>query len=246
MAYLKLQQFTSVPIVPSDDARIPLPSSTHFSGLVTAVPAGTTITIDALIGSASTTTAGTGVFVGQSNSGGILVVDTTATFVTDGVETNDFLQNDVTNQTLRVYYVISETELVLFGTDTSFIGVGDAYFVISRNNFSSSNVKVGDIIVNDNTLESTTINRMSDFDTVRLTTNIFGAPPPSVPYTVYTQPDANLGCILYVGTTGDINCVTSGGETTLFQNVPAGIWSPVQVIQVLDTDTTASDLVANW
>ena len=246
MAYLKLQQFTSVPIAPSDDARIPLPSSPHFSGLVIDVPVGTTTEIDALLTSSLAMTAGSGVIVGQGNSGGVLVVDAAATFVTDGVQALDTFQNDTTNQSGRVYYVVSETELVLYGNDVSLATVGDAYFVISRNNFSESGVKVGDIIVNNNTLESTTINRMADFRTVRLTTNIFGAPPPSVPYSVYTQPDANLGCILYVGGQGDLNVITSGGETALFQNVPEGIWSPVQVIQVLAADTTATDLVANW
>jgi hypothetical protein len=245
MAYLKLQGLTSLQIAPSDDAPIPLPTSPHFSGLVTGV-VGTTIDINSLLGAASTTTAGTGGFVGQSNTGGISVIDTTASFLTDGVEPNDFLQNDTNNQTARVYYVISETELVVFGSDTSFIGVGDAYFIISRNNFANANVKVGDIIVNNATFASTTINGINDFESALITTNIFGTPPPSVSYTVYTEPNANLGCILYVGGTGDINCVTASGQTVLFSAVPQGIWMPVQVKQVLETGTTATLLVANW
>lgn len=53
---------------------------------------------------------------------------------------------------------------------------------------------------------------------------------------------AHVYCALYVGTTGNINVVTSEGNTVLFSNVPVGFF-PVVVKQVMSTDTTASNLV---
>ena len=49
--------------------------------------------------------------------------------------------------------------------------------------------------------------------------------------------------VIYVGTTGNVNVVTSQGTTVLFTAVPAGAVIPVRVIGVLSTSTTASPLV---
>jgi hypothetical protein len=49
--------------------------------------------------------------------------------------------------------------------------------------------------------------------------------------------------VVYVGTTGNVNVVTSQGTTVLFTAVPAGAVIPVRVIGVLSTSTTASTLV---
>lgn len=47
---------------------------------------------------------------------------------------------------------------------------------------------------------------------------------------------------LYVGGTGDVAVVTSGGDTCTFTNVPVGFF-PVQITKVLSTGTTASGFV---
>jgi hypothetical protein len=49
--------------------------------------------------------------------------------------------------------------------------------------------------------------------------------------------------VVYVGTTGNVNVVTSQGTTVLFTAVPAGAVIPVRVIGVLSTSTTASTIV---
>jgi hypothetical protein len=49
---------------------------------------------------------------------------------------------------------------------------------------------------------------------------------------------------LYIGTTGDVAVITTGGDTITFANVPVGIL-PVQVARVLEA-TTATDIVAMW
>lgn len=49
---------------------------------------------------------------------------------------------------------------------------------------------------------------------------------------------------LYVGGTGNVAVVTTGGSTVTFSSVPAGTILPVQVTQVLATGTTATLMVA--
>ena len=51
---------------------------------------------------------------------------------------------------------------------------------------------------------------------------------------------------LYVGGAGNVQLVTSGGETVTFAGIPAGLILPVRVHQVLATGTTASSIVALW
>lgn len=54
----------------------------------------------------------------------------------------------------------------------------------------------------------------------------------------------NQSCnYLYVGTTGNINLETKGGETCLFSNIPAGVILPIGTRAVLATNTTASNIV---
>jgi hypothetical protein len=47
---------------------------------------------------------------------------------------------------------------------------------------------------------------------------------------------------LYVGVSGDVAVQMADGQTVTFTAVPVGIF-PVQVIQVLSTGTTATDMV---
>lgn len=56
----------------------------------------------------------------------------------------------------------------------------------------------------------------------------------------------NAGCVLYVGTGGDITAVTAGGDTVTFSQVPTGTFVPVNVVQVLANGTNAEKLVALW
>lgn len=50
---------------------------------------------------------------------------------------------------------------------------------------------------------------------------------------------------IYVGVTGDVAVMPEvGGVSVVFKAVPAGSRVPVQVIQVLSTGTTATNMVA--
>ena len=52
--------------------------------------------------------------------------------------------------------------------------------------------------------------------------------------------------ILYCGVGGNIAVVTAGGESVTFVGVVAGTWLPCQVRQVMDTSTTATNMVYCW
>jgi len=58
--------------------------------------------------------------------------------------------------------------------------------------------------------------------------------------------EGNRGCVLYVGTTGDLKVLTAAGDTTTFVGVQAGTFFPVQVLQVFATGTTADNIIGLW
>ena len=56
----------------------------------------------------------------------------------------------------------------------------------------------------------------------------------------------NNGCVLYVGSFGNVKVRTIGGDDVTFKNVQACTFLPVQVIRVFSTETTSTDIVALW
>lgn len=63
-------------------------------------------------------------------------------------------------------------------------------------------------------------------------------------YTLYS--DTNPGCVLYSGSGGDIEVLTSSGALLLFAAVPVGSFLPVQVKRVLASNTSATNILALW
>ncbi len=56
----------------------------------------------------------------------------------------------------------------------------------------------------------------------------------------------NNGCVLYVGTGGDLRVLTAGGDDIVFAGFPDGSFLPVNVVKVFATNTTASGIIALW
>lgn len=54
------------------------------------------------------------------------------------------------------------------------------------------------------------------------------------------------GCVLYVGTGGNLRVLTSGGNDVTFANIADGTFLPVHVVRVFATSTTASNILALW
>ncbi len=115
-------------------------------------------------------------------------------------------------------------------------------------NFVNLNVKVGDIVYNVTDGTAATVVSVQNDSTLTLNANIFTATAKS--YVIYNNaPETtigNTGCVLYVGGAGNVNVLTIGDDTVLFNAVPAGSFLPVQVKQVLSSLTTATLINALW
>ena len=94
-----------------------------------------------------------------------------------------------------------------------------------------------------NTTDSTvaTVTAIDDANTLSLSADIMAS---GEAYTIYA--DANQGCVLYVGNTGNVRVLTAGNDDVTFVGIPAGAFVPVQVKRVFATNTTATDIVALW
>ena len=56
----------------------------------------------------------------------------------------------------------------------------------------------------------------------------------------------NNGCVLYVGSAGNLRVQTVGGDDVTFNNINTGAFIPVQILRVYATGTTASNILALW
>lgn len=113
-------------------------------------------------------------------------------------------------------------------------------------NFVTLNIYPGNIVYNTATGTAATITAVST-TILTLNANIFAAFPEA--YTIYqSSPMAggqNTGCVLYVGTGGDVEVTTAGNDKVTFVDVQNGSFLPVQVIKVWNTGTSA-DILALW
>ena len=131
------------------------------------------------------------------------------------------------------------------GTTTA---AGVNQLIDAGKNFSALQIYPGNIVYNTTTGASATITDVSPATptTLTLNANIFiGAQA----YIIYqSSPMAggqNTGCVLYVGTGGDLVVTTAGGDYVGFVNVQNGSFLPVQVVKVWNAGT-AGDILALW
>jgi hypothetical protein len=54
-----------------------------------------------------------------------------------------------------------------------------------------------------------------------------------------------VGCLLYIGGTGNVRVLTTGNDDVTFTAVAAGFF-PVQVVRVFATGTTATNIIGLW
>lgn len=127
------------------------------------------------------------------------------------------------------------------GTSTSVVA---NQLVDSAAAFVTLNVQVGDVVYNTTTSTAATVVRVLNNTTIVLSADIFLAA--GNVYKVYSQNTKNEGCVLYIGTSGNIRVLTHGGDDVVFANVLGGTFLPVQIIKVFATNTTASNIIALW
>lgn len=120
----------------------------------------------------------------------------------------------------------------------------------TRNFFSSGvnplNVQVGDIVYNTTAQQAAMVTNVDSATQLTLS----GAITMTIGdnYTLYSGTNITGSvepCVLYVGTGGDLEVTTAGGDTVYLTNVPSGSFLPIQVIRV-SAFSTAYDIVALW
>lgn len=62
----------------------------------------------------------------------------------------------------------------------------------------------------------------------------------------YNTVGDNTGCVLYIGTGGDLKVKTASGDDVVFANLADGTFLPVQILRVFATGTTASNIISLW
>jgi hypothetical protein len=114
--------------------------------------------------------------------------------------------------------------------------------VDSAGDFVNKNIKVGDIVYNTTDSTVATVSAIDSATVLSISADIMAS---GETYRIF-RPDANQGCVLYVGGAGDIKVETVGGDEVVFSAVLAGSFIPVQVVKLFSTSTTATNVVALW
>lgn len=134
--------------------------------------------------------------------------------------------------------------VIASGTNTS---TTSSKLVCSTATFITNGVAVGDIVYNTTDSTAATVTAVDSQTTLSLNANIFAATAKA--FTVYQDSQqtglGNTGCMLYVGGAGNVSVITIGGDTVVFNGVPAGTILPVQVHN-LNSATTATLINALW
>ena len=142
-------------------------------------------------------------------------------------------------------------EIVPFSTITGTLTTNK--LIDSTKNFSSVganklNVQVGDIVYNFSSSPQSAAKVVKVDSATQLTLNADIFTVVGSAYTLYSG--TNIAgsiepCVLYIGTGGDLDITTAGGDNVFLANVPSGTFLPIQVIKV-NAFSTASNIVALW
>jgi hypothetical protein len=114
--------------------------------------------------------------------------------------------------------------------------------VDSAGDFENKNIEVGDIVYNTTDSTVATVSAIDSATVLSISADIMAS---GETYRIF-RPDANQGCVLYVGGAGNIKVETVGGDEVVFSGVLAGSFIPVQVVKLFSTSTTATNVVALW
>lgn len=107
--------------------------------------------------------------------------------------------------------------------------------------FISSGVKVGDIIYNTTASTAALVTGVNSETTLLTSGGAFAA---GNNYVIY-QGNNHQGCVLYVGTGGTLDIVTTSRDQVSLLNVMSGQFIPIQVMRVLPS-SSAADILALW
>lgn len=124
----------------------------------------------------------------------------------------------------------------------------------SSTDFVAANVKIGDIVYNETEGTAATVLDIIDPQTLLLNADIFQLVGGTEEFVVYganpmdNLQDANNGCVLYIGKSGNLKVTTIAGQTVTFTALPIGFF-PVQVKKVWGKNGDAGmadNIIALW
>lgn len=222
MAYQKLQVSRAILVIPSNDTDIPFPGSLMFSSTTSGNAPNKLIDV---------------LESGTNSTDGTTLTDAAKNFITAGVLVGDTVE-DTTSGNLATITAVGVTTLTL-DTDI-FPAAGRSYTI---GNLIRLGVKPGDIIYNYDSSEATTVTNVDSG--TQLSVTLAGGVTTTNKYNLYRS-GQNNGCILYAGTGGDLSVLTIGGDEVLYKTVPVGLFMPVQMLRVNSSNTTATNIIAQW
>jgi len=118
------------------------------------------------------------------------------------------------------------------------------YLIDSSATFITNGVMVGDIVYSTTLGVGATVTRLVAEDELLLNADIFtGSTGES--YTIYAGGN-NDGCVLYVGTAGNVTIETVGGDQVSLVGVSGGQFIPIHANKVLYSGTSAGNIIALW
>lgn len=118
------------------------------------------------------------------------------------------------------------------------------YLQDTSTDFTYYGVKAGDVVYNTTTGRAAKVLKVVGLNDLLLSADIFLVL--SQDYVIYSMELSEDGPVLFVGTGGDLNIVTSGGDTVLLTNLPDASYVPIMVKSVQSTSTSCSNIIALW
>ena len=120
---------------------------------------------------------------------------------------------------------------------------GGPEFSDGTKDFQALGVSAGDIVYNITLGLSATVIRLVNSYTVELNSPIFDDVDQQ--YQIFKGGN-NDGCVLYVGSSGDLRVTTVGGDVVSLVGVSGGQFIPIHITKVWYSGTSASNIVALW
>lgn len=120
--------------------------------------------------------------------------------------------------------------------------------VDEEKDFFKLGIKAGDIVYNLTQRAAATVVGIPKEFVLRLNSNIMLSGDSYIVYPASPTSgaaEANNGCVLYVGKSGDLTVTTIAGSKVSFRSMPVG-FVPVQVKQIWQEETTADGIIGLW
>jgi hypothetical protein len=130
--------------------------------------------------------------------------------------------------------------LTASGQNSAFSG---SQFSDGTKDFQALGVSAGDIVYNTDLSLSATVIRLINSYTVELNSTIFDNT--NQDYQIYKGGN-NDGCVLYVGSSGDLRVTTVGGDVVSLVGISGGQFIPIHITKVWYSGTSAGNIIALW